>query len=84
MLVTKLVEEMKYRALIVLNMFIMAKLYNLEGLVRQVITRISAPFHFKFENLWITENMREEIVRDGWSSDNETTIFQKLKLVVTV
>ncbi|KAL8104292.1 hypothetical protein AgCh_028495 [Apium graveolens] len=71
-----------------LNMFPMANLYNLEGttsdhspilLVPQVISKVKAPYHFKFENAWMIEPMCEVIVRDGWSSDNEANILQKIR-----
>ncbi|XP_074359807.1 uncharacterized protein LOC141699903 [Apium graveolens] len=71
-----------------LNMFPMAKLYNLEGttndhspilLVPQVISKVKAPYRFKFENAWMIKPMCEVIVRDGWSSDNEASILQKIR-----
>ncbi|XP_074337161.1 uncharacterized protein LOC141674332 [Apium graveolens] len=71
-----------------LNLFPMAKLYNLEGtssdhspilLVPQVITQFKAQFRFKFENAWMMEPMCEILVQDGWYSDSGASIFQKLK-----
>ncbi|KAL8124615.1 hypothetical protein AgCh_012314 [Apium graveolens] len=71
-----------------LNMFSMEKLYNLEGttsdhspiwLVPQVIFKVKDPYRFKYENAWIFEPMCEVIVRDGWSSDNEASILQKIR-----
>lgn len=72
-----------------LNMFPMAKLYNLEGtssdhspilLVPQVINRIQAHFRFKFENAWILEPMYEVIVKEVLDSDKDATISQKIKI----
>ncbi|XP_074342489.1 uncharacterized protein LOC141680061 [Apium graveolens] len=51
-----------------MNLFPMAKLYNLE-----------AQFRFKFENAWMMEPMCEILVQDGWYSDSGESIFQKLK-----
>lgn len=59
-----------------LNLFPMAKLYNLEGapsdhsailLVPRVLKQNARTYKFKFENAWTTEPMCETLVRDGWT-----------------
>lgn len=71
-----------------LDMFPMEKLYNVEGttsdhspilLVPQAISRVITPYRFKFENAWMVEPMCEVLVRDGWSSDSEASVTQKIK-----
>ncbi|XP_074336024.1 uncharacterized protein LOC141673190 [Apium graveolens] len=72
-----------------LKMFPMAKLYNLEGsssdhspilLILHISPSLNTQFQFKFENAWMTEPMCKVIVRDGWTSAEDSNILQKIKM----
>ncbi|XP_074347269.1 uncharacterized protein LOC141686109 [Apium graveolens] len=76
-----------------LNIFPLAKLYNLEGissdhspilLVPQIVTHINAPYRFKLENAWMMEPICEAIIQDFWNMDFGATVLQKIKNCSTI
>lgn len=71
-----------------LNLFPLAKLYNLEGassdhspifLVPQQIVKTGSSYRFRFENAWLTDPMCEQLVKDGWEGDMRANIKYKVK-----
>lgn len=71
-----------------LELFPVAKLYNLEGstldhnpllLVPQQKVKNNRPHRFRFENAWLTEPMCEQLIRDSWTEGTSLEIQQKVK-----
>lgn len=71
-----------------LNLFPLAKPYNLEGassdhspifLVPQQIVKTGSSYRFRFENAWLTDPMCEQLVKDGWEGDMRANIKYKVK-----
>lgn len=61
-----------------LNLFHMAKLYNIEGatsdhnpilVIPQVPPNIHSQHRFKFENAWMTDPLCEIIIKEGWMTN---------------
>ncbi|XP_074347635.1 uncharacterized protein LOC141686501 [Apium graveolens] len=72
-----------------LNIFPLAKLYNLEGassdhnpilLVPEVVEKRADTVKFRFENAWLTEPMCKQLVIEGWEGGNDTDIQTKIKV----
>ncbi|XP_074376795.1 uncharacterized protein LOC141718311 [Apium graveolens] len=72
-----------------LNNFPMAKLYNLEGapsdhsailLVPHVLNCSARAYRLKFENVWLTEPMCEQLVHEGWINSQGQGIQEKIKI----
>lgn len=69
-----------------LDLFSLAKLYNLEGtpsdhspifLVPLIKNAGPSKKRFRFENAWLTEPLCKHIVRDNWEADSEADILRK-------
>lgn len=71
-----------------IDMFRMAKVYNLEGspsdhnpllLVPEQQFKGNKRRHFKFENAWLAEPMCFQIIKDCWEWESNENVTQKVR-----